>query len=192
MRSASAYGKTRSVKSCVGKEFCRFGTQYTTQLGIRLEKTFEYIDTPHKFKMGVSGCPRSCVESGVKDFGVISVENGFQLYIGGNGGTEVTKGQLLTTVETEDEVIRICGALMQYYRETGIYAERTAPWLERLGFENVKEVLLDPERQQALFDRVMEAKQAIQDEPWQAIVNDKASQKSLKLRGFNHEKYAEN
>ena len=182
MRSASAYGKkTRSVKSCVGKEFCRFGTQYTTQLGIRLEKTFEYIDTPHKFKMGVSGCPRSCVESGVKDFGVISVENGFQLYIGGNGGTEVTKGQLLTTVETEDEVIRICGALMQYYRETGIYAERTVPWLERLGFENVKEVLLDPERQQALFDRVMEAKQAIQDEPWQAIVNDKASQKIFEV-----------
>ncbi|EEQ80784.1 nitrite reductase large subunit NirB [Staphylococcus warneri] len=182
MRSASAYGKkTRSVKSCVGKEFCRFGTQYTTQLGIRLEKTFEYIDTPHKFKMGVSGCPRSCVESGVKDFGVISVENGFQLYIGGNGGTEVTKGQLLTTVETEDEVIRICGALMQYYRETGIYSERTAPWLERLGFENVKEVLLDPERQQALFDRVMEAKQAIQDEPWQAIVNDKASQKIFEV-----------
>lgn len=182
MRSASAYGKkTRSVKSCVGKEFCRFGTQYTTQLGIRLEKTFEYIDTPHKFKMGVSGCPRSCVESGVKDFGVISVENGFQLYIGGNGGTEVTKGQLLATVETEDEVIRICGALMQYYRETGIYAERTAPWLERLGFENVKEVLLDPERQQALFDRVMEAKQAIQDEPWQAIVNDKASQKIFEV-----------
>lgn len=182
MRSASAYGKkTRSVKSCVGKEFCRFGTQYTTQLGIRLEKTFEYIDTPHKFKMGVSGCPRSCVESGVKDFGVISVENGFQLYIGGNGGTEVTKRQLLTTVETEDEVIRICGALMQYYRETGIYAERTAPWLERLGFENVKEVLLDPERQQALFDRVMEAKQAIQEEPWQAIVNDKASQKIFEV-----------
>ena len=182
MRSASAYGKkTRSVKSCVGKEFCRFGTQYTTQLGIRLEKTFEYIDTPHKFKMGVSGCPRSCVESGVKDFGVISVENGFQLYIGGNGGTEVTKGQLLTTVETEDEVIRICGALMQYYRETGIYSERTAPWLERFGFENVKEVLLDPERQQALFDRVMEAKQAIQDEPWQAIVNDKASQKIFEV-----------
>lgn len=182
MRSASAYGKkTRSVKSCVGKEFCRFGTQYKTQLGIRLEKTFEYIDTPHKFKMGVSGCPRSCVESGVKDFGMISVENGFQLYIGGNGGTEVTKGQLLTTVETEDEVIRICGALMQYYRETGIYAERTAPWLERLGFENVKEVLLDPERQQALFDRVMEAKQAIQEEPWQAIVNDKASQKIFEV-----------
>ncbi|MEN2452716.1 nitrite reductase large subunit, partial [Bacillus sp. JR_15] len=128
-----------------------------------------------------SGCPRSCVESGVKDFGVISVENGYQLYIGGNGGTEVTKGQFLTTVETEDDVIRMCGALMQYYRETGIYAERTAPWLERLGFENVKEVLLDPERQQALFDRVMDAKQAIKEEPWQAIANDKASQKIFEV-----------
>ncbi|HDB0836165.1 TPA: NAD(P)/FAD-dependent oxidoreductase [Staphylococcus aureus] len=173
MRSASAYGKkTRSVKSCVGKEFCRFGTQYTTRLGIRLEKTFEYIDTPHKFKMGVSGCPRSCVESGVKDFGIISVENGFQIYIGGNGGTEVEKAEFLTTVETEDEVIKLCGALMQYYRETGIYAERTAPWLRRLGFENVKEVLLDPERQNELFERIMDAKKAVEAEPWEAITSN--------------------
>lgn len=182
MRSASAYGKkTRSVKSCVGKEFCRFGTQYTTRLGIRLEKTFEYIDTPHKFKMGVSGCPRSCVESGVKDFGVISVENGYQIYIGGNGGTDVTVGQLLTTVETEDEVIQLCGALMQYYRETGIYAERTAPWIRRLGFENVKEVLLDKERQEELFNRIMEAKKAIENEPWQAIVENKNAQKIFEV-----------
>ncbi|MCH4419754.1 nitrite reductase large subunit NirB [Staphylococcus haemolyticus] len=184
MRSASAYGKkTRSVKSCVGKEFCRFGTQYTTRLGIRLEKTFEYIDTPHKFKMGVSGCPRSCVESGVKDFGVISVENGYQIYIGGNGGTDVTVGKLLTTVETEEEVIQLCGALMQYYRETGIYAERTAPWLNRLGFENVKEVLLDPERQKELFDRIMDAKKAIDGhgEPWEAIVEDKEARKIFEV-----------
>ena len=132
--------------------------------------------------MGVSGCPRSCVESGVKDFGVISVENGFQIYIGGNGGTEVTKGQFLTTVATEDEVIKLCGALMQYYRETGVYAERTAPWLERLGFDNVKAVLLDPERQDALYTRIMDAKQAVSEEPWQAIVHNKHAQKSLKLR----------
>ncbi|KKB25413.1 NAD(P)/FAD-dependent oxidoreductase [Staphylococcus carnosus] len=182
MRSASAYAKkTRSVKSCVGKEFCRFGTQYTTRLGIRLEETFEYIDTPHKFKMGVSGCPRSCVESGVKDFGVIGVENGFQIYIGGNGGTEVTKGQFLTTVETEEDVIQLCGAYMQYYRETGIYAERTAPWLERMGFENVKEYVLDPERQKALYDRIMDAKRAVAEEPWSEIVNDQADQKIFKV-----------
>ncbi|MCQ9288696.1 nitrite reductase large subunit NirB [Staphylococcus gallinarum] len=170
MRSASAYGKkTRSVKSCVGKSFCRFGTQDTTKLAIRLESTFEYIDTPHKFKMGVSGCPRSCVESGVKDFGVIGVENGFQIYIGGNGGTEVTVGQYLTTVETEDEVVKLCGALMQYYRETGIYAERTAPWLNRLGFDRVKAVILNEAQQTQLFQRIMEAKEVVQAEPWRQI-----------------------
>lgn len=170
MRSASAYGKkTRSVKSCVGKSFCRFGTQDTTKLAIRLESTFEYIDTPHKFKMGVSGCPRSCVESGVKDFGVIGVENGFQIYIGGNGGTEVTVGQYLTTVETEDEVVKLCGALMQYYRETGIYAERTAPWLNRLGFDRVKDVILNESQQTQLFQRIMEAKEVVQAEPWRQI-----------------------
>ncbi len=177
MRSASAYGKkTRSVKSCVGKSFCRFGTQHTTQLGIRLEKMFEYIDTPHKFKMGVSGCPRSCVESGVKDFGVIGVENGFQIYIGGNGGTEVTVGQHLTTVETEDEVVLLCGALMQYYRETANYVERTAPWLNRLGFENVQAVLLDHEKQQKLFNRIMKAKAAAGNEPWRQIVDNEFAQ----------------
>lgn len=170
MRSASAYGKkTRSVKSCVGKSFCRFGTQDTTKLAIRLESTFEYIDTPHKFKMGVSGCPRSCAESGVKDFGVIGVENGFQIYIGGNGGTEVTVGQYLTTVETEDEVVKLCGALMQYYRETGIYAERTAPWLNRLGFDRVKDVILNEAQQTQLFQRIMEAKEVVQAEPWRQI-----------------------
>ncbi|WP_052255182.1 nitrite reductase large subunit NirB [Salinicoccus sp. YB14-2] len=182
MRSASAYGKkTRSVKSCVGKEFCRFGTQYTTQLGIRLEQTFEYIDTPHKFKMGVSGCPRSCVESGIKDFGVIGVENGFEIFIGGNGGTEIVAAELLTTVETEDEVIKLCGALMQYYRETGIYTERTAPWLKRMGFENVKEVLLDPVRQQALFDKVMDAKKAVEKDPWQEIIENEEKQKIFEV-----------
>ena len=140
MRSASAYGKkTRSVKSCVGKEFCRFG-KYTTRLGIRLEK---HLNTSILINSKWVYQAESCVESGVKDFGIISVENGFQIYIGGNGGTEVEKAEFLTTVETEDEVIKLCGALMQYYRETGIYAERTAPWLRRLGFENVKEVLLD-------------------------------------------------
>ncbi|UXR76050.1 MULTISPECIES: nitrite reductase large subunit NirB [unclassified Staphylococcus] len=182
MRSASAYAKkTRSVKSCVGKEFCRFGTQYTTKLGIRLEETFEYIDTPHKFKMGVSGCPRSCVESGVKDFGIIGVENGFQIYVGGNGGTDVVKAEFLTTVETEDEVIKLCGAYMQYYRETGVYAERTAPWLKRMGFDQVKSVVLAPEKQEELYNRIMEAKAAIPEEPWNDITSDDMKRKIFEV-----------
>ena len=137
--------------------------------------------------MGVSGCPRSCVESGVKDFGVISVENGYQIFIGGNGGTDVTVGKLLTTVETEDEVIQLCGALMQYYRETGIYAERTAPWLERMGFENVKNVLLNQEKQKRTVFKNYGSQKAVENEPWEAIVENKEAQKSLKLRRCKNE-----
>ena len=137
--------------------------------------------------MGVSGCPRSCVESGVKDFGVISVENGYQIFIGGNGGTDVTVGKLLTTVETEDEVIQLCGALMQYYRETGIYAERTAPWLERMGFENVKNVLLNQEKQKELYLRIMEAKKLLRMNHGKLLLKIKKHKKSLKLRRCKNE-----
>ncbi|WP_368251780.1 nitrite reductase large subunit NirB [Enterococcus sp. 2201sp1_2201st1_B8_2201SCRN_220225] len=172
MVAAQAYGKVfRSVKTCVGKSFCRFGTQDTMGLGVKLEETFEYIDTPHKFKVGVSGCPRSCVESAVKDFGIIGVENGFQIYIGGNGGTELVEAQLLTTVETEAEVVDMCGAFLQYYRETGIYGERTAPWLARMGFDNVKTVLLDENKRKSLWETLrfaMEAKG--QKDTWGEVV----------------------
>ncbi|MNJ57755.1 Nitrite reductase [NAD(P)H] [compost metagenome] len=129
--------------------------------------------------MGVSGCPRSCVESGVKDFGVIGVENGFQLFIGGNGGTDVKEGTLLTTAITEEEVIDICGAFLQYYRETGIYAERTAPWLERLGFEHVQKILLDPEERKKLNTRLDEATAGKRQDPWKKVVEDKKAQQEL-------------
>lgn len=174
MVAAQAYGKVfRSVKTCVGKSFCRYGTQDTMGLGVKLEERFEYIDTPHKFKVGVSGCPRSCVESAVKDFGIIGVENGFQIYIGGNGGTELVEAQLLTTAETEEEVIDICGAMLQYYRETGIYGERTAPWVERMGFENVKTVLLDPEKRAALWESLNAATAAKgRHDTWGPIIKD--------------------
>lgn len=180
MTSASAYAKAvRSVKTCVGAAFCRFGTQDSMGLGIKLEERFEYIDTPHKFKMGVSACPRSCAESGVKDFGVIGVENGFQIYIGGNGGTEVKEAQLLTTVETEQEVIDICGAMLQYYRKTGEYAERTAPWIERLGFDHVKAILLDPAQRQALNAELDEAVAGKRKDPWTEVRNNENNEKEL-------------
>jgi len=180
MTSASAYAKAvRSVKTCVGASFCRFGTQDSMGLGIKLEERFEYIDTPHKFKMGVSACPRSCVESGVKDFGVIGVENGFQIYIGGNGGTEIKEAQLLTTVETEQEVMDLCGAMLQYYRKTGHYAERTAPWLERLGFEHVKEVLLDTAERAALVAELDEAVAGKRKDPWKTVRMNEHQEKEL-------------
>ncbi|MCR8846437.1 nitrite reductase large subunit NirB [Paenibacillus sp. SC116] len=180
MTSASAYAKAvRSVKTCVGANFCRFGTQDSMGLGIKLEERFEYIDTPHKFKMGVSACPRSCVESGVKDFGVIGLENGFQIYIGGNGGTEIKEAQLLTTVETEQEVIDLCGAMIQYYRKTGIYTERTAPWVERLGFEHIKSVLLDPEQCKHLLAELDEAVAGKRNDPWTTVRENESMEKEL-------------
>ncbi|MGX7420544.1 nitrite reductase large subunit NirB [Carnobacterium gallinarum] len=180
MTSASAYAKAfRSVKTCVGKNHCRFGTQDSMGLGIKLETKFEFIDTPHKFKMGISACPRSCVESGVKDFGVIGVENGFQIYIGGNGGTEIKEGRLLTTAETEEEVIELCGAMLQYYRETGIYAERTAPWLDRMGFEKVQEILLNKEVRSELNMELEKAMDGKQVNPWEQILQDKKKKAEL-------------
>lgn len=174
MVAAQAYGKVfRSVKTCVGQSFCRFGTQKTMELGVRIEENFEYIDTPHKFKVGVSGCPRSCVESAVKDFGIIGVENGFQIMIGGNGGTELVEAQHLVTVETEDEVVDLCGAMLQYYRETGIYGERTAPWVERMGFENVKTVLLDADKRKELWKGLNKAIAAKgRNDTWGPITKD--------------------
>lgn len=174
MVAAQAYGKVfRSVKTCVGQSFCRFGTQKTMELGVRIEENFEYIDTPHKFKVGVSGCPRSCVESAVKDFGIIGVENGFQIMIGGNGGTELVEAQHLVTVETEDEVVDLCGAMLQYYRETGIYGERTAPWVERMGFENVKTVLLDADKRKELWEGLNKAIAAKgRNDTWGPITKD--------------------
>ncbi|MEO3944695.1 nitrite reductase large subunit NirB [Gorillibacterium sp. CAU 1737] len=180
MTSAQAYAKAvRSVKTCVGAAFCRFGTQDSMSLGIKLEERFEFIDTPHKFKMGVSACPRSCAESAVKDFGVIGVENGFQIYIGGNGGTEVREAQLLTTVATEQEVIDICGAMLQYYRETGVYAERTAPWLIRMGFQHVKDLLLDVSKRAELLQRLDEAVEGKRVNPWKKAVDSKQLQREL-------------
>ncbi|MFB9759725.1 nitrite reductase large subunit NirB [Ectobacillus funiculus] len=170
MPSGYAYGKTlRTVKTCVGAAFCRFGTQDSMSLGIALEKKFERIDTPHKVKMGVSACPRSCVESGVKDFGVIGVENGFQIYIGGNGGTEVKEAQLLCTVKTDEEVLRLAAAFVQYYRETGVYLERTAPWVERMGFEHVKETMMDEVKVNELNER-FETAIAKYREPWEEVL----------------------
>lgn len=173
MQSGYAYGKTlRTVKTCVGSTYCRFGTQDSMKLGIMLEKRFERLDTPHKLKMGVSACPRSCVEVGTKDFGVIGVENGFQIYIGGNGGTEVKEAKLLCTVQTEDDVIKIAGALIQYYRETGIYLERTAPWLERMGLDHVKETVLNETSIKELNERLEIALTRYQ-EPWEELVENK-------------------
>ncbi|PEY33637.1 nitrite reductase large subunit [Bacillus cereus] len=170
MTSGYAYSKSlRNVKSCVGSRFCRFGTKDSLGLGMLLEQSLEMVDTPHKMKMGVTGCPRNCAEALTKDFGVVCVENGFQLYIGGNGGTEVREADFVMIVPTEEDVLHIATAYVQHYRETGIYGERTAPWVERMGLDHIKEVLQDEDMVSMLNDRFHRARNTYEEAWGQAL-----------------------
>jgi len=171
--SGHAYGKSlRTVKTCVGSEWCRFGTQDSTQMGIDLEKMTWGSWTPHKFKMAVSGCPRNCAEATIKDFGVVGVDSGWELHIGGNGGIKVRVTDLLCKVKTREEVLEYAGAFMQLYREEAHYLERTAPWIERVGFEYVKNILLNDEKQRKeLYERFLVSQQIAQKDPWEERVN---------------------
>lgn len=172
MPSGYAYGKTlRTVKTCVGESFCRFGTQDSISLGVELEKKLERVPTPHKFKMAVSACPRNCAESGIKDFGIVGVDGGWELYVGGNGGTHLRAADLLCKVKTGEEVIEIASAYFQYYRETGVYLERTSVWVERLGLDMIRAVMEDKKQRAELVQRLDEAL-STQNEPWSQIVNN--------------------
>jgi nitrite reductase (NADH) large subunit len=117
--------------------------------------------------MAVSGCPRNCAEASIKDFGVVCVDSGYELHVGGNGGITVRKTDLLTKVKTEEEVFEYCGAFLQLYREEGHYLERTAPWIERVGLKYVKERINDDSKgRKELYDRFVYSQQFMQDDPW--------------------------
>ncbi|OLS40886.1 nitrite reductase large subunit [Bacillus sp. MRMR6] len=178
MPSGYAYGKTlRTVKTCVGAQFCRYGTQDSMSLGIELEKKFERLDTPHKVKMGVSACPRNCSEAGIKDIGFVGIDGGWEIYVAGNGGVDLRAGDLLATVKTEAAVMELTGAYLQYYCETANYLERTSKWVERVGLEHVKEILADEETRKALNERMNQTLQKY-IEPWnEAIQSDEIKDK---------------
>jgi len=166
--SGHAYGKAmRTVKTCAGNTWCRFGTQNSTGLGVKLEELTWGSWMPHKFKLAVSGCPRNCAEATIKDFGVVCVDSGYELHIGGNGGIKVRVTDLLTRVETEQEVLEYCGAFTQMYREEAHYLERTAPWVERVGLHTIKERILgDAEERKALHERFKFGQKFAQIDPW--------------------------
>ncbi len=166
--SGHAYGKSlRTVKTCVGKEWCRFGTQDSTGLGIRMEKMTWGSWTPAKVKLAVSGCPRNCAEASIKDLGVVCVDSGYELHVGGNGGIKVRVTDFLCKVETEEEVLEYTGAFMQLYREEARYLERTAHWIERVGLGYVKQRLVeDPQGRRALHRRFLASQETAQVDPW--------------------------
>lgn len=171
MKSGHAYGKSiRTVKTCVGSEFCRFGTQNSTQMGIELETMLAYMWSPHKVKLAVSGCPRNCAESGIKDVGVIAVESGWEIYIGGNGGIKTEVAQFFAKVKTSEEVKEYTGAFLQLYREEAYYLDRTVHYIARVGLNYVKsKVVDDQESRKKLFERLLYSLDGLID-PWEARV----------------------
>jgi len=166
MPSGQAYTKgVRMVKTCVGTDFCRFGTQDSTAAGVEMERRFEQLFTPHKVKMAAVGCPRNCAEATVKDIGLIGVEGGWQVVVGGAAGKSVRKADLLATVETTAQALEASELFFQYYRENANYLERTYDFVDRLGIEKVrKETVYAPEATRAgLLDRLQKSKARARD-----------------------------
>ena len=168
MPSGQAYTKgVRMVKTCVGTEFCRYGVQNSTQTGIELETRLENLFTPHKFKMGVVGCPRNCAEATVKDLGLVGQEGSWQVVVGGAAGKSVRKADLLITVETAEQALEAGELFFQYYRENANYLERSYDFVERLGIEKIrKDTVYAPEAdRKRLLDRLRKAK-ALSKDAW--------------------------
>ncbi|MBK6656889.1 MAG: NAD(P)/FAD-dependent oxidoreductase [Proteobacteria bacterium] len=168
MVSGHAYGKAlRTVKTCVGTDWCRFGTQDSTGLGIRLEKTLWGAWTPHKVKLAVSGCPRNCAEATCKDFGVICVDSGYELHFAGAAGMHLKATEILCNVASEDEVVEYCAATLQLYREQGHYLERMYTWAARVGVATVRDTIVTrADLRAALVARFDKAQHYARHDPW--------------------------
>jgi nitrite reductase (NADH) large subunit len=188
MPSGHAYSKAfRTCKTCVGTDFCRYGVGDSTGLGIAIEQRFQGLESPAKLKLATAGCPRNCSEATTKDVGAVAVEGGrWEILVGGAAGSRVRKGDLLTTVTTHDEVLVVMGRFMQYYRENAKYLERTYDFVERVGIDHLRRVLVDDA--EGICARLDEAVQAAVDacvDPWKeadAPVHEAQFERTLVIR----------
>ncbi|HEV2503591.1 MAG TPA: nitrite reductase large subunit NirB [Mesorhizobium sp.] len=173
--SGHAYAKgLRTVKTCVGTDWCRFGTQDSTGLGIRIEKFMWGSWTPAKVKMAVSGCPRNCAEATCKDVGVICVDSGYEIHFAGAAGLDIKGTEVLGLVRSEDEAMEAIVALVQMYREQARYLERIYKWAKRVGLDEVRrQVMADPDRRKVYFERFVFSQKFAQVDPWSERVSGK-------------------
>jgi nitrite reductase (NADH) large subunit len=170
MPSGHAYAKSfRTVKTCVGSDFCRFGLGDSTALGIAIETRFQGLEAPGKMKLAVTGCPRNCAEAYVKDVGVVAVDGGrWEIYVGGAAGAHVRKGDLLATVDSAAEVITLTGRFLQYYRENANWLERTYAFVPRLGIDEIRAVVVEDSAGIAgQLDAAMQESVDAYRDPWQ-------------------------
>jgi nitrite reductase (NADH) large subunit len=159
MPAGAAWGKAyRTCKSCIGSDYCRFGLGDSMALANKLERRFRGLDSPAKLKLATAGCPRNCSEAYVKDVGLVAVDGGkWEVYVGGAAGAHIRKGDLLCVVDGHEQAIRISGRFIQYYRETARYKERTYTFLERIGIERVRAIIVDDsEGMAAALDAAMD------------------------------------
>jgi nitrite reductase (NADH) large subunit len=170
MPSGYAYGKSfRTVKTCVGSDFCRFGLGDSTQLGIDIERRYQGLESPAKMKLAVSGCPRNCAESYVKDVGIVAIEGGrWEIYVGGAAGANVRKGDLLATVQQREQAITLTGRFMQYYRENANWLERSYDFVPRIGLPELQAILVkDRDGIAGRLDEAMQQSIDAYHDPWQ-------------------------
>ncbi len=174
MPSGHAYAKAlRTVKTCVGSEWCRMGTQDSTRMGKDLERAMWRMYAPHKLKFAVSGCPRNCAEAGIKDVGIIGVDSGWEMYIAGNGGIKTEVALFLAKLRTAAEVLEYTGAFCQLYRVEGWYLERTVHFVARVGLDYVKQrIVQDAAGRRQLWERLQWSLDGEPD-PW--FDHDKAA-----------------
>ena len=173
--SGQAYAKgLRTVKTCVGSDWCRFGTQDSTGLGIRIEKFMWGSWTPAKLKMAVSGCPRNCAEATCKDIGVICVESGFEIHFAGAAGLDIKGTEVLGQVASADEALEHIVALTQMYREQGRYLERIYKWAKRVGLDEIRrQIMADGDKRRAYYERFVFSQKFAQVDPWSERVSGK-------------------
>ena len=186
MVSGAAYAKgLRTVKTCVGSEWCRFGTQDSTGLGIKIEKFMWGSWTPAKVKMAVSGCPRNCAEATCKDIGVICVDSGYDIHFAGAAGLDIKGTELLTHVNTEEEALEMIVALTQLYREQGYYLERIYKWAKRVGIESIRQNIVDDgAKRKAYFERFAYSQKFAQIDPWRLRASGHDAHEFMPMRAF--------
>ncbi len=187
MVSGAAYAKgLRTVKTCVGSDWCRFGTQDSTGLGIRIEKFMWGAWTPAKVKMAVSGCPRNCAEATCKDVGVICVDSGYDIVFAGAAGLDIKGTQALCHANSEDETIEIIAALVQLYLEQGRYLERIYKWTDRVGIDSIKAAIVDDlAKRRHYYERFVYSQEFAQVDPWEERVNGKDAHEFAAMAELN-------
>ncbi len=176
MESGHAYGKSlRTAKSCVGSSWCRYGVQDSMSMAVRLELRYRGLRSPHKLKLGVSGCARECAEARSKDVGVIAAEGGWNLYVGGNGGQTPSHAQQLAAGLDDETLVRWIDRFLMFYIRTADRLQRTARWLEEIdgGVEHVRQVVCEDSLGiGAEMEEAMAAHVAGYRDEWAAVLED--------------------